>query len=170
MMSLKTAYYYILAVKINLIKVFKKIYFTTSFYRKTLVSRVPNQFFFFPNPFLMSSISNYKKFAFQIKDLDPNKFWEVNYSTKEKKELHNFVWLSSIDRKDNASTLRKIISLWNVKNLKYNSLVWETSVISKRIMSWVLNADIILKNSNFEFKKSFIESLVIQTNHLKKKP
>ena len=168
MMSLKTAYYYILAVKINLIKVFKKLYFTTSFYKKTLISKVPNQFFFFPNPFLMSSISNYKKFAFQIKDLDPNKFWEVNYSAKEKKELHNFVWLSSIDRKDNASTLRKIISLWNVKNLKYNSLVWETSVISKRIMSWVLNADIILKNSNFEFKKSFIESLVIQTNHLKK--
>ena len=29
-------------------------------------------------------------------------------------------------------------------------------------------SDIILKNSNFEFKRSFIESIVIQTNHLKK--
>tara|TARA_B100000941_G_C28458722_1_gene529435 strand:- start:69 stop:1316 length:1248 start_codon:yes stop_codon:yes gene_type:complete len=35
-------------------------------------------------------------------------------------------------------------------------------------MSWILNADIILKNSNFEFKRNFIESIVIQTNHLKK--
>ncbi len=168
MISLKTAYYYILAVKINFIKIFKKIYFTTGFYRKSLVSKIPSQFFFFPNPFLMSCFSNYRKFAFKINDLDPNKFWFQNYSLKEKRDLHNFLWLSSIDRKDNAFTLRKIISLWNLNNLKYKSLIWETSIISKRIMSWILNADIILKNSNFEFKRNFIESIIIQINHLKK--
>ena len=168
MISLKTAYYYTLAVKINLIKVFKKIYFTTGFYKKSLISKIPSQFFFFPNPFLMSSFSNYKKFAFQINSLDPNKFWEQNYSSKENKELHNFLWLSSIDRKDDTFTLRKIISIWNLNNLKYKPLIWETSVVSKRIMSWILNADIILKNSNFDFKRDFIESIIIQTNHLKK--
>ncbi len=168
MISLKTAYYYILAVKINLIKTFKKVYFKTTTYKKSLISKVPSQFFFFPNPFLMSFFSNYKKFAFQINNLDPNKFWNQNYSHKEKRELHNFLWLSSIDRKDESSTLRKIISLWNLKNLKYKSLIWETSVISKRLMSWILNADIILKNSNFDFKRNFIKSIVIQTNHLKK--
>ena len=168
MISIKTAYYYILAVKINLIKIFKKVYFKTGFYKKSLNSNIPSQFFFFPNPFLMSSFSNYKKFAFRINSLDPKKFWDQNHSTKEKKELHNFLWLSSIDRKDDASTLRKIISLWNQSNLKYKSLIWETSIISKRIMSWILNADIILKNSNFGFKRDFIESIVIQTNHLKK--
>ncbi len=168
MISLKTAYYYISAVKINLIKIFKKIYFTTSFYRKTLISKIPIRFFFFPNPFLMSSFSNYKKFAFQIDNLDPETFWDINCSPKEKKELHNFLWLSSINRKSNSSTLRKIIHLWNLNYLKYKSLIWDTSVISKRIMSWILNADIILKNSNFEFKRNFIESIVVQTNHLKK--
>ena len=35
-------------------------------------------------------------------------------------------------------------------------------------MSWILNADIILKNSNFDFKRNFIESIIIQTNHLRK--
>ena len=168
MISFKTAYYYILAVKINLIKIFKKTYFKTGFYKKSLISQVPSQFFFFPNPFLISFFSNYKKFAFQINNLNPDKFWDQNYSYKEKRELHNFLWLSSIDRKDDASTLRKIISLWNLNNLKYKSLIWETSVISKRIMSWILNADIILKNSNFDFKRNFIESIVIQTNHLRK--
>ncbi len=168
MISLKTAYYYILAVKINFIKILKKIYFTTRFYKRSLISKVPSQFFFFPNPFLMSSFSNYRKFAFQINNLDPDKFWNQNYSNKEKRELHNFLWLSSIDRKDNASTLRKIISLWNLNNLEYTSLIWETSIISKRIMSWILNADLILKSSNFEFKRNFIESIVIQTNHLRK--
>ena len=168
MISLKTAYYYILAVKINFVKFFKKIYFTTGFYKKSLVTKIPNQFFFFPNPFLMSFFSNYKKFAFQINDLNPNSFWDQNFSQREKRELHNFLWLSSIDRKDDASTLRKIIFLWNQNNLKYKSLIWETSIISKRIMSWIFNADIILKNSNFAFKRNFIESIIVQTNHLKK--
>ena len=168
MIRFNTAYYYILAVKINLIKIFKKIYFKTGTYKKSLVSKVPSQFFFFPNPFLMSFFSNYKKFAFQINNLDPNNFWNQNYSPKEKKELHNFLWLTSIDRKDESSTLRKIISLWNLNNLKYQSLIWETSVMSKRLISWILNADIILKNSNFDFKRNFIESIIIQTNHLKK--
>ncbi len=168
MISPRTAYYYILAVKINIIKILKKIYFKTGFYKKSLISKVPSQFFFFPNPFLMSCFSNYRKFAFQINDLDPNKFWKQNYSYKEKSELHNFLWLSSIDRKDDSHTLRKIITLWNLDNLRYKSHIWETSVISKRVMSWILNADIILKNSNFEFKRKFIESIIIQTNHLKK--
>ena len=35
-------------------------------------------------------------------------------------------------------------------------------------MSWILNADLILKNSNFDFKRNFIESIIIQTNHLRK--
>ncbi len=168
MISPRTAYYYILAIKINIIKILKKIYFKTGFYKKSLISKVPSQFFFFPNPFLMSCFSNYRKFAFQINDLDPNKFWKQNYSYKEKSELHNFLWLSSIDRKDDSYTLRKIITLWNLDNLRYKSHIWETSVISKRVMSWILNADIILKNSNFEFKRKFIESIIIQTNHLKK--
>ena len=167
-MSLKTAYYYLLAVKINLTKVFKKIYFSTGFYKKSLISKTPSQFFFFPNPFLISHLSNYKKFAFQINNLDPDRFWDQNFSNKEKGELHNFLWLSSIDRKDNPSTLRKIISLWNESYLRYKTTIWETSIISKRIISWILNADLILKNSNFDFKRNFIESIIIQTNHLRK--
>ncbi len=167
-MILKTAFFYVLAVKINLIKIIKRIYFKTNFYRDTLVTKIPNQFFFFPNPFLMSSFTNYKKFTHKINNIDPSKLWNGKYSIKEKRDLHNFLWLSSIDRKDDASILRKIINLWNIDNLSYKSLIWETSVISKRVMSWILNADIILKNSNFEFKRNFIESIVIQTNHLKK--
>ena len=51
MIRFNTAYYYILAVKINLIKIFKKIYFKTGTYKKSLVSKVPSQFFSFPIPF-----------------------------------------------------------------------------------------------------------------------
>tara|TARA_B100000965_G_scaffold405580_1_gene440229 strand:- start:465 stop:2111 length:1647 start_codon:yes stop_codon:yes gene_type:complete len=168
MVSLKTAYFYLSAVKINFIKSFKKIYFLTKFYRKSLESNVPIQFLFTPNPFLMSCFTSYKDFALQIKNLDHEKLWNTKYNLKEISELHNFLWLSSIDRRDNTSILRKIISLWIKKYDRYKSVIWETSVISNRIMSWILNADIILKNSNFEFRREFIESIVIQTNHLKK--
>ena len=37
MIGLRTAYYYILAVKINIIKILKKIYFKTGFYKKSLI-------------------------------------------------------------------------------------------------------------------------------------
>ena len=55
-----------------------------------------------------------------------------------------------------------------IKNSKYKSKIWETSTLSARIISWILNTDIILNNSTFEFKKNFLDCIIIQTNHLKK--
>ena len=46
--------------------------------------------------------------------------------------------------------------------------IWETSTLSARIISWILNIDIILNNSTFDFKKNFFNSIVTQSNHLKK--
>ena len=84
MISLKTAYYYILAVKINLIKIFKKIYFKTGFYKKSLIIKSSKSIFFFSQSIFNVIFSNYKKFAFQINNLDPNNFWDQNYSQKKK--------------------------------------------------------------------------------------
>ena len=39
---------------------------------------------------------------------------------------------------------------------------------SKRIISWILNADIILESSNHFFKEEFLKSIILQVNHLKK--
>ena len=55
-----------------------------------------------------------------------------------------------------------------IKNSKYRRTVWETSTLSARIISWILNIDIILKNSTFDFKKNFLDCIINQTNHLKK--
>ena len=40
--------------------------------------------------------------------------------------------------------------------------------MSARIVSWILNIDIILNNSTFDFKKNFLNSIITQSNHLKK--
>ena len=119
MPNLKSIYFYFLAIQISFIKFFKKIYFSTDFYNKSLKSKTPQQFYFHPNPFLLSTIKDYKKYSFKISEIDPNNFWKEPKSIKEKKELHNFLWLSLIDRKNDGKSLQKIINLWMMKYPKY---------------------------------------------------
>ena len=168
MSNLKSIYFYFLAVQISLIKFFKKIYFSTNFYNKSLISKTPQQFYFHPNPFLLSSITNYKKYSFKVSEIDPNVFWVKKKNNWEEKEIHSFLWLNLIDRKNDGKSLQKIIDVWMLKHSKYKRKVWESSVLSKRIISWILNVDIILNNGSFYFKKNFLNSIISQTNHLKK--
>ena len=168
MLNLKSIYFYFLAVQISLIKFIKKIYFSTSFYNKSLLSKTPQQFYFHPNPFLLSTITNYTKYSFKIGEIDPNLFWVKKGNDKEQRELHDFLWLNLIDRKTDGKSLQKIIDLWILKHSKYKKNIWESSILSKRIISWILNVDIILNNGSFYFKKNFLNSIIVQTNHLKK--
>jgi len=66
MLNLKSIYFYFLAKKINFIKKIKKIYFKTNLYNNSLKSKTPEQLYFYPNPFLLSSLTNHKNFSFQI--------------------------------------------------------------------------------------------------------
>jgi uncharacterized heparinase superfamily protein len=168
MFNLKSIYFYFLAIQISLIKFIKKIYFATNYYNKSLISKTPQQFYFHPNPFLLSTITNYTKYSFKISDIDPNLFWIKKENTKDQRELHDFLWLNLIDRKNDGKSLQKIIDIWILKHSKYRSNIWENSILSKRIISWILNVDIILNNGSFYFKKNFLNSIVAQTNHLKK--
>ena len=55
-----------------------------------------------------------------------------------------------------------------IKNSIYKRKIWESSTLSARITSWILNTDIILNNSTFDFKKNFLDCIIAQANHLKK--
>jgi uncharacterized heparinase superfamily protein len=168
MFNLKSIYFYFLAVQITLIKFIKKIYFSTNFYNKSLISNTPQQFYFHPNPFLLSSITNYYKYSFKISEIDPNIFWIKQKNIRVEKELNSFLWLNLIDRKNDGKILQRIINIWMLKHSKYKKNIWESSVLSKRIISWILNVDIILNNGSFDFKRNFLNSIIAQTNHLKK--
>ncbi len=168
MSNLKSIYYYFLALRVSLLKFIKKIYFSTNYYNKSLISKTPQQFYFHPNPFLLSSIANYKKNSFKISEIDPNIFWVKQKNIKGEKDKNSFLWLNLMDRKNDGKSLQKIISIWIIKYSKYKNIIWDSSVISKRIISWILNVDIILKDGLFEFKKNFLNSLISQSNHLKK--
>ena len=167
MFNLRSVYFYFLAIKIYLYKNLKKIYFTTNYYNNSLKSKSPNQLYFYPNPFLLSLITNHNNFTFKISNIDADMFWKKQKSEKEEKMLHDFLWLNLINRSNEGLVIQNIITVWIHKNSKYKKIIWDTSVVSKRIISWILNANMILNNKDEIFKNNFFQSIVMQVNHLK---
>jgi len=156
-----------MVVKITLFRSLKKIYFTTSHYNKSLESKIPEQFYFYPNPFLLSSFINQKIFTFKLSQINIDTFWVEHKDIKEERNLNSFFWLNLISRKNNGLIIQKIISIWIKNNKKYNKQNWQNSNISKRILAWILNADIILNNADKNFREIFFNSIITQINHLK---
>ena len=167
MFGFKAAYFYIIAFQITFIKFIKKVYFTTKYYNNSLKSKVPSQVFFSPNPYHLSIISSYNKKTFKINEINPNEFW-LEEKNKNISEHHKFLWLNLIDRKIDGRSIQKIIFLWMLKYSKFKKKVWETSTLSSRMISWMLNIDIIINNGTFDFKKNFFQNIIYQCNHLKK--
>jgi uncharacterized heparinase superfamily protein len=168
MLSLKAVYFYFLAVKILTVRFIKKIYFSTNYYSKSLKTKLPEQLYFYPNPFLLSSFVNQKIFTFKLSKVNINTFWNDFQTLKEEENLNSFFWLNLINRKNDGEVIQQIITIWIKNNFKYKKKNWSNLQISKRILAWILNADIILNNADKVFKESFFNSIIIQVNHLKK--
>jgi hypothetical protein len=118
MFGLKSVYFYLIACQITFIKFFKKIYFLSENYNKSLETKTPQQVYYNPNPFLLSIITPYSIQSFKISEIDVNVFWLEN-KKKNVEQLHNFFWLNLIDRKTDYKNIKKIIYLWMLKNSKY---------------------------------------------------
>ena len=146
MFGLKSVYLYLISCQITLIKFLKKLYFSSKNYNKSLESKTPQQVYYNPNPFLLSIITSYSDQSFKISEIDPNIFWIEN-KKKDTDQKHDFFWLNLLDRNADHKKLKKIIYIWIFKYSKYKRKIWETSTLSARIISWILNTDIILKLS-----------------------
>ena len=120
MFGLKGVYFYLIALQITFIKFLKRIQFSSDRYNKSLETKTPQQTYYNPNPFLLSIITDYKKESFKISEVDPNLFWIEN-KKKESKQLHNFFWLSLINRKTDGKNIKKIIYIWMMRNSKYKN-------------------------------------------------
>ena len=167
MFNLKAVYFYSIAVKITLVRFLKKIYFTTDYYNKTLKTRLPEQLYYYPNPFLLSSFVNKNIFAFKLSQINIDTFWTEYTNDKEERNLNSFFWLNLINRKNDGLVIQNIVSIWMQNNNKYNKKNWQNLSISKRILAWILNTDIILNNADQHFKQRFFYSIITQVNHLK---
>ena len=89
MFGLKSVYFYLIACQITLIKFFKKLYFSSKNYNKSLESKTPQQIYYNPNPILLSIIAPSNNQTFKISDINPNIFWFEN-KRQNKEQIHNF--------------------------------------------------------------------------------
>ena len=168
MTSLKSIYIYFLSIKKLTTRLIKEFFFSTSFYNKLLDSKIPSRLFFYPNPYLLSPLLNHKDFLIKISHGDVRNFWTNILKNKEKKNIHNFLWLNLVNRKNDSETIRKIIQEWILQYNKYKKDIWSDGLISLRIISWISNADVILNKNKEDFNKTFFKSLLRQINFVRK--
>ena len=98
MFGLKSVYFYLIACQIISVKFFKRLYFSSKNYSKSLETKTPKQIYYNPNPFLLSIIAPSNSRTFKISDINPNIFWLENKKEKTD-QMHNFFWLNLLDRK-----------------------------------------------------------------------
>tara|TARA_A100001011_G_scaffold392716_1_gene480887 strand:- start:2253 stop:3902 length:1650 start_codon:yes stop_codon:yes gene_type:complete len=168
MLDLKGIYIYLLSVQKITTKYIREIFFSTPFYNKLLISHIPSRFFFYPNQHLLSPLLNHKDLLIKITKFEANYFWVSSKDENEKKNLHSFLWLNLIDRKNEKESLKKIIDDWIKKYGDYKKNIWNENVLSKRLIAWISNADIILIKNEDRFQKRFFLSIIKQINFIKK--
>tara|TARA_A100001011_G_scaffold261972_1_gene270479 strand:+ start:3597 stop:5243 length:1647 start_codon:yes stop_codon:yes gene_type:complete len=168
MTSVKNIYIYLLSIRKLIFQSIKEFFFSTNFYSKFLDSKVPGGLFFYPNPYLLSPLLNHKDQLIKISNEDLRNFRVSILSDKEKKSIHNFLWLNLVNRKDELKIIQKIIKEWINKYRNYKKDIWSNNLIGIRIISWISNTDLILDKEQKSFNQLFLKSLIRQINFIKK--
>ena len=168
MLYFKNVYIYFLSLKKIILKKFIEFFFSTKYYNKSLETKIPSRFFFYPNPYLLSPLVNHSEALYKISKDNANINWDDIDKNKEKNKIHNFLWLNLVDRKNNPETIQKIIFDWSIKYGNYKKEVWNNNSINLRTISWISNAEIILNNNDKSFEKLFLKCLLKQINFIKR--
>ena len=169
MHRLKSIKLYFLS-KLNLFFLsFRNYYFKSILYNKNLVTVTPFRIFYNPSSFLCASLTTISNDFYKIINTSPELLWEISAKDKLKFDnLHNFLWLTKLDRKHSKIVAKDIISSWINSFFDYNSNTWEMEITGKRIIAWASNTDIILQDSTKKYKEKFFLSLIKQSNFLLK--
>lgn len=169
MLNLKSIkLYFFSIIKLAYLK-FKTLYHKTNFYNKKLINIEPTRIFYKPSVFLITPLVDADKEIYKIENVNLNSIWKEKNTSKLKYEsLHNFLWLTKVDRKDGGAIPQSIINSWISKYYNYNSRSWNMNIMSKRIIAWSSNLDITLSKSNDIYRKNFFLSIVKQSNFLLK--
>lgn len=148
---------------------FRNFYFKTNFYNKKLITFFPERFFYNPSAYLSSSLTSTTSNFYKITSAEPKSLWKTIIKDKQEFEnLHSFLWLTKLDRKNTKSFTQNLISSWINSFFDYDSRVWEMEITAKRIIAWSSNLDITFENSEKKYKEKFLLSIVKQSNFLTK--
>ena len=145
----------------------KKLYLKSNFYNNKISTVKISDITYRPSLSILSCLVKYDKKRIKIEELDRNKIWENKLlSGNNLNKLNNFYWLFSIDLKSSSKITQSIIEKWIEKNKNYNSLTWQTDILSKRIISWIANTKLTYDQSDIKYKNKFNFSINKQVNHL----
>ena len=169
MYSLKSIKLYFLSILKLFFINFRNFYFRSNYYNKKLVTFTPERFFYKPSTFLCTSLTSFNNDFYKITETTPELLWKVDIKDKLKFEnLHNFLWLSRLDRKNSKPLVKNIINSWIDIFFNYHPNTWDAEITARRIIAWSSNADITLEDSDKKYKKKFFVSLIKQSNFLSK--
>ena len=146
---------------------FKEYYFRSNFYNKKLSTTIPARIFYYPSSYLSGSLTTVSNDFYKINYTTPELLWNTDYNNKlQFDNLHSFLWLVRLDRKNNKIVTKNIIDSWISNFSNYETNTWQMEIISKRIIAWASNADITLENADKIYKEKFFLSLIKQANFL----
>ena len=162
MLNLKTIQVYSAALAKNLKLNIKNVLINTNYYNKKLNSITPDRTFYTPGRNLIAPLTKYNISNYEI--VESKIDWSYKKNFQEFEKLHNFSWLTNLDRKNKKIIIQKIISDWLENYSNYKKLVWNLEIVSDRIIFWLSNLDIILTDGREQFKKTLYASLIKQSN------
>ena len=147
----------------------RNFYFKTNFYNKKLITFIPDRIFYNPSTYLCASLITVGSDFYKITNVSPQLLWKTTSKEKLKFEnLHSFLWLTRLDRKNSKIITKDIIKSWINIFFNYDPYAWEMEITAKRIISWASNTDVTLEDSDKIYKRKFFLSLIKQSNFLLK--
>ena len=148
---------------------FRNYYLSSGFYNKRLITFIPDRIFYNPSTYLSASLTSIGKDFYKINNTSLQLMWETKIKDQQKFEnLHSFLWLAKLDRKNSKTIVKDIIKSWINNFFNYDPNTWEMEITARRIIAWASNTDITLEDSDKIYKKKFFLSLIKQTNFLLK--
>jgi len=147
----------------------RNFYFRSNFYNNKLVTFIPDRLFYSPSTYLSASLTTISNDFYKITNAAPELLWKTSVKDKLKFEnLHSFLWLTRLDRKNSKTITQEIIKSWINIFFNYDPNTWEMEITARRIIAWSSNADITLEGSDKIYKEKFFLSLIKQSNFLSK--
>jgi uncharacterized heparinase superfamily protein len=169
MNRLKSIKLYFLSIYKLLLLNLKNFYFRSEFYNKKLITFIPDRIFYSPSTYLSNSLVAINNDFYKISDISPELFWQTNIKDKSRFDnLHGFLWLSKLDRKNSKNITKDIIKSWLDIFYNYDPNTWDIEITSKRVIAWSSNIDITLEDSDIKYKEKFFLSLIKQSNFISK--
>ena len=148
---------------------FRKFYFKSNYYNKKLITYIPERFFYNPSTYLSTSLTTISNDFFKITNTSPDLLWKIDATNRiEFENLHSFLWLAKLDRKNSKDITKDIIKSWIKFFFNYEPNSWNMEITAKRIIAWSSNFDITVEDSDLKYKNKIFLSLVKQSNFLSK--